>query len=83
MIIALALVHEKFGVWIKAVPKSLQRRFNVLSSAHEKFGVWTGPKTTRYESRRQSKTLADSFGGGYGRLIVSEKLIKVFLLQPI
>ena len=62
---------------------------------HEKFGVWTGPKTTHYDSRLQSKTRADSerimgsykknvfLGGGGGRLIVSEILIKVFLLQPI
>ena len=32
----------------------------ISRSAHEKFGVWTGPKTTHYESRLQSKTRADS-----------------------
>ena len=28
IIYALGLVHEKFGVWIKAVPKSLQERLS-------------------------------------------------------
>ena len=60
IIYALGSVHEKFGVWNKAVPRSkfpawlgvkngrrtfhVLLKFYVLGSAHEKIGIWTGPK---------------------------------------